>query len=563
MIAVAAVLLTLVSFLAAGNLGLQESRHRNTWPCLRVAGKYSNKRETCLTCLHLRGGAATCALASYQHGFVASPYVIPTQKFSMVHELHHREFECAKSVGALVDVVVGAAGGATPAIIGPISLHQIAAWATAVGLTRMSLSAIFLMSLFKRAETALSIAPMELADPFFDGWFIRLTDIEHNTSCAVIVGSLRHSGASAFSQHYIALSYSAASMAHLGANSPDELQSVHIFPNPLDVQITLDGTPMKGFLHEIDWRAPAAGRSRSFTWNSAKHGAIHISGDHIEVNFTLPGAHGECISLCAELTDAVSWGASKEFEHGPEGWLAKFAFLLPCRYFVQSLGSRSTYCLHRTRRQQQTSGVMENTKMNRWSSVESKVTGKAIAHVETNYGAAFPSGWIYVQVVGAGGLSILVTGGEFGIGPVTPLTYIVAVRGRGGFRLDFRTTDLAQVKVTFSCEQRVVRLVARGALGYGRVDLMIRDPLKKHDEQPVWVPTRAGFSREPGCSESFGASARIMAWGNEVKWQCHGRPPLEPPAIDCELQNAALEFGGNFQTQRPDLQAALPPSLLW
>ena len=27
--------------------------------------------------------------------------------------------------------------------------------------------------------------------------------------------------------------------------------------------------------------------------------------------------------------------------------------------------------------------------------------------------------------------------------------------------------------------------------------------------------------------------------------------------IDCELENAALEFGGNFQAERPDLQVFL------
>ena len=48
-------------------------------------------------------------------------------------------------------------------------------------------------------------------------------------------------------------------------------------------------------------------------------------------------------------------------------------------------------------------------------------------------------------------------------------------------------------QVSFSCQQRIVRLVARGALSYGRVDLLVRDSVQKHDRQPVWVPTRQGF----------------------------------------------------------------------
>ena len=36
--------------------------------------------------------------------------------------------------------------------------------------------------------------------------------------------------------------------------------------------------------------------------------------------------------------------------------------------------------------------------------------------------------------VASGGVSVLVTGGEFGIGPVSPLTYIVAIRAPGAAR---------------------------------------------------------------------------------------------------------------------------------
>ena len=259
---------------------------------------------------------------------------------------------------------------------------------------------------------------------------------------------------------------------------------------------------MKGFLDEADWRSPAAGRSRKFEWSSASCGRILISDNRITVDFTLPGSHGESVSLQADLSDHKPWGPCRKSEQGPEGWLGKVGFVLPCRYFVQSLGSRTSYTLRRSRvpldrrEGKAAPGVAagEHAAREQWQRVDAHVSGRAWSHVETNYGAAFPTGWIYIQGTGGDGVSLLVTGGEFGIGPFSPLTYIVAVRGPGGQRWDFRTTDVSMVRVSFSCEQRVVRLVARGALGYGRVDLLVRDKVIKHDAQAVWVPTRHGFS---------------------------------------------------------------------
>ena len=182
-----------------------------------------------------------------------------------------------------------------------------------------------------------------------------------------------------------------------------------------------------------------------------------------------------------------------------DGWGfagAKWAsFLLPCRYFVQSLGSQSTYCLRRSLQSRppaarstppppnkaasapsgapafqrsaqppaSVSGTAPASARETWPQAEVAVEGFALGHVETNYGSSFPNGWIYIQGLRPGGVSVLVTGGEFGIGPAAPLTYIVAVRGPG-LRLDFRTTDMSMVQVSFSCQQRLVRLVARGAL---------------------------------------------------------------------------------------------------
>jgi hypothetical protein len=227
-----------------------------------------------------------------------------------------------------------------------LQLKLNSAWIA--GVARIALGAFLLLPFFAAQVAApMAFASKGWADPFFDGWFIRLIDRGQNMSCAVIVGSFRHAGAGNFSEHYIALSYSAANMARRGAESPDELQSVHVFPDPGDVKITIGGVEMGGFLHETDWRAPATGRSPDFVWHSMRYGGFSICGSHLHLNFTLPGAHSESVSFNADLKAPVRWG--KRRKAGPEGWLGSVGFLLPCRYFVQSLASPCCYSLCRTR----------------------------------------------------------------------------------------------------------------------------------------------------------------------------------------------------------------------
>ena len=39
----------------------------------------------------------------------------------------------------------------------------------------------------------------------------------------------------------------------------------------------------------------------------------------------------------------------------------------------------------------------EHAAREQWQRVDAHVSGRACSHVETNYGAAFPTGWIYIQ----------------------------------------------------------------------------------------------------------------------------------------------------------------------
>ncbi|EKX49039.1 hypothetical protein GUITHDRAFT_136224 [Guillardia theta CCMP2712] len=412
--------------------------------------------------------------------------------------------------------------------------------------------------------------------PFFDGWFIRITDLAMKTSCSLIVGSMRRSGSESFNEHYVSISFSSPRFGRKG-HKPYELQSFHHVSTQEEVSILFDERKMSGFENEIDWRAPAAGRCSSFSWESKECGSMRFldGGARVEVDMRLRNERNEVIELRAKLRQPKPWGyarvrgerleihsrpslTSRKNEAGPEGWLGRTP-LLPCRYFVQSLGSECSYTLRR-----RCGGMGNSSRVYHLADV--CVSGGGFAHVETNYGAAFPSGHEErkvltgpPQVIGPENrVALLVTGGKFKIGGLTPLTWIVAFRV-SNTSFNFRTTDLHQVKARFSCSKRTFSLEAFNpfsplllsrsrfhltALSAGDfVQIEANDANMNQDEQNVWVPTLQGFTNKPGCSESFAATVRVRAWkGRHLQ-----RRNEDAPDFDESLRLAALEFGGEFQ----------------
>jgi hypothetical protein len=109
-------------------------------------------------------------------------------------------------------------------------------------------------------------------------------------------------------------------------------------------------------------------------------------GGTITVDFTMPPqlptqgdnskakvGGGVGAKFSAIIKGRRAWNeASPNSKDGPEGWLGRTG-LLPCHYSVQSLGSIAEY------------------KVEMPGGGSSQGTG--VAHVETNYGVAFPKGW--------------------------------------------------------------------------------------------------------------------------------------------------------------------------
>jgi len=134
---------------------------------------------------------------------------------------------------------------------------------------------------------------------------------------------------------------------------------------------------------------------------------------------------------------------------------------------------------------------------------------------------------------------LLVTGGQFLLGPITATMYLLGYRDASGRAWDYRTPELDSVDVNFDACAGTLSLVAKPRFNFGvegkRGELHLNisaDPTSFSD--PLYFPTTNGFSNDPGCVESYRASAKIeiIEDGNIVSTET--------------IELSALEFGGAY-----------------
>ena len=377
--------------------------------------------------------------------------------------------------------------------------------------------------------TAVAAMPMEpqvvagATQPWFEGWFFRFTDHEAAVSVAVIFGSLRkrrrrrssktpltQKQTPPFDEHLLVLAYAAGNGT--GASSQDH--SV-IIDDAESVRLTGGSAT-----HDA---------SPQVTWWSDVYGGMRVDGDSAIVDVRLPTG----LRLAANVSGSrVLWDPLRPNQDGPEGWLSRTQ-LLPCHYFVHTFGSRATYELRHS----------GNRALH--------LAGTSFAHIERNWGDAFPSGWVWAQASARAGSAFLVlTGGRFVIGPLTVDSYVIGLRiprrtaihagweGSSALSWDFRTTDLDRVSdVRRPCDG-LLALNATSRDRRRRLELLLTAAPASFGAR-IPVPTLTdGFSANPGCRESYKAHLTIRLYGTEVE----GSGPV---VIDAQM--AVLEFGGEYQ----------------
>mmetsp|Transcript_15599 Transcript_15599/g.19982 ORF Transcript_15599/g.19982 Transcript_15599/m.19982 type:complete len:483 (+) Transcript_15599:73-1521(+) len=364
-----------------------------------------------------------------------------------------------------------------------------------------------LLLLFSKAFPSLASpfqprpAPANSGKPYFEGWFLRTVDHGNNASFSLIIGSLKTAEASNYTQHYVALSY---------LDKEGNTQSFHSFPSAESVEILVDGVQVE--------KIPDSSGDPSFVWRSSEVGELMINKSQGSMSFCLPE-----IAINATFMNREPWSKDRPNEDGPEGWISKASFLLPCHYFVHSLASPTSYTMKITNGSGELSDKI--------------IHGKGHTHMEANYGDSFPEGWSWAQGVSEDGkIQFILTGGKFVIGPFTTNTWIIGFRSEA-YQLNYRTTDcFNSIKANVSCTTKELHLVATSPLHPHitfSIDICVAP--EKEFSEPIYVPTKTGFSDCPGCIESYAANAKV---------RIHEHNTL---VEEIHLPHSALEFGGIFQ----------------
>lgn len=249
-----------------------------------------------------------------------------------------------------------------------------------------------------------------------------------------------------------------------------------------------------------------------FDWTSSL-GRLTVAPTAVSADLDVDG-----LSVSLRLRPDDGWDA--------EGWVGRLGRFLPCRYNVLSLHAPCDL-------------VVDGVK-----------SAAAVAHVEGNCGASFPSEWVWLQAA-SNEASLLAVGGNFKLlGPfgLRGYTWLLVYRSPK-VRCDFRSTDLVSSTLkkqdiglstlVLVLEKRVAR---REKL---RVEVRASAPPDTFFSDRLYVPTRDGFSNDPGTAQSFQADVQIKVVSIVRR--------AETVLDDTALSGAALEFGGDLLVTRSEL----------
>lgn len=301
------------------------------------------------------------------------------------------------------------------------------------------------------------------------------------------------------------------------------------FPSPDTVTINGDQPSVASLFKPIG--------SCDIVWASKDYGSLSITDDCCKVEFSI-----QDIKVHSVSKNHVPWklkdvGNVRTF--GPEGWLG-YTTLLPCHYYVQSTGSECNYNI---------------------TCLNGELHGTGFSHIEGNHGTFFPEGWCWIQGISKdNNASISLVAGKFQIGPVKPMNIVFYLRKHSvtsGFSVNtFRTTDLDQIDCYMDSVRGVVVIKAVSASRDTLVELEVQsDGSLNSFGSPIYIPTAEGFSNQPGCRETYTASATVKVY--KYDWLTLNYKKMD----EIEFRQVALEFGASFQNKIQGNSNLLQPSM--
>lgn len=372
------------------------------------------------------------------------------------------------------------------------------------GLSKFLLAITMVVSMHVRAQTAYGPQMPAAIGPWFEGWYVRITDENLHRSFAVIVASQTARG-----ERYIPGQGNHGYLAILLQDGEGQkTQSFESFPEKTFLQV--EGQSL-GFQKTKN--------NSNFAWEAPQQGFFTPQGFDLQI----PGQ----IRVRASLGGSKNW--SQDWENwGPEGFGVFFKFL-PLHWFVESLASSSQY---------------EITFVDEGGELKT-LSGKGHAHIEKNWGKAFPQAWIWIQAHDEGRKSsVAMAGGILSLGPVALKTYLagfkspkVSAEFQMGQMFDMTYTDSfdacrGEYKITMQNGAHIMKLKAKA------------DPASFAS---VSIPTPEGYLPKGGI-ESFSAEVEVEIHNNN--WVRDFL--LKDSLIDkIKFKKAALEFGADFQKCKP------------
>ena len=185
----------------------------------------------------------------------------------------------------------------------------------------------FLLSISKCDASVLNPQSIAIRGPFFQGWLMRTIDHENSRSFILIIGSFSAKGSKKYDEHYI----------FCGVDIKGEgIFQFEAFPQPDTVTIEGSSPTLSS---PFPFRKSELSKNTNITWAARDIGQFRFSDEECSAEFKMDGAFIKFSSR-----NRLAWSKSDPHFAGPEGWLG-YTSLLPCHYFVHSVGSECHYSI--------------------------------------------------------------------------------------------------------------------------------------------------------------------------------------------------------------------------
>jgi hypothetical protein len=274
---------------------------------------------------------------------------------------------------------------------------------------------------------------------------------------------------------------------------------------PTQTEILLDG-------RAVDSATTTSGRV-NFEWRAPGFGSLTERGIHIEI----PGH----VRVDADLVGERKPWSSMSTDFGPQGLAALFTFL-PLHWYVHTRATLADYTLT----------LLDGA--------APRVTrGRAWAHVEKNFGQAFPSAWMWMQATSTDGQAhVALAGGRIEMGPLQMTTYMIGYKSPA-VEASFRPSEIETNFYPY-VDPCAGRFTMR-ALNLEH-ELLIEAVADPQSFGSISIPTRQGYVKNGG-RESFSSRVTVEVLRNDWAGQLLVNRLIERRVFE----NGALEFGAAYQ----------------